>query len=161
MRKYVSILCLLFLLVIGTPFQIMGNDIVMPLYKGVITQATGRVNIKKVDEIEWTHAFTGFSVGQYDTIKIEDGSSVDIEFDKTYGCYFKIRLQDHSKLTLTSLKPEKGSSREDILLDLAIGDILIKVENLPPESHFRVRTPTSMVGVRGTRFRVRYGKPKE
>jgi hypothetical protein len=161
MLKCISILSLVLLFIIYTPFKLTGDDIPLSIYNGVITQVTGRVDVKKSGENDWGRVFTGFSVAQYDKIKIQEDSSVDIKFDKQKGCCYKIRLQNASQLMLTSMSMEERTFREDILLDLYVGDIFIKVENLPSESKFRVRTPTSMVGVKGTRFRVRYDIPKE
>ena len=42
------------------------------------------------------------------------------------------------------------------LLDLAMGEILIKAQKVHGEkSQFEVKTPTSIVGVRGTTFNVK------
>ena len=53
------------------------------------------------------------------------------------------------------LKKDEEGRVQTTLLDLAIGKILISAEKLDtPDSKFEVKTPTSVVGVRGTAFSV-------
>jgi hypothetical protein len=64
-------------------------------------------------------------------------------------------MKENSQLQLTELKINKAEASETTLLDLALGAVLIKAEKLHSEkSRFEVKTPTSIVGVRGTTFSV-------
>lgn len=128
------------------------------LRTGQIVNMAGEVDIKKAGEDFWRKASMGLLLSQYDTIRTQPESSVDVEFSKKEGEYFKIRLRDESKLSFTRLEQDSRTTIEDILLDLAIGDVLIKTDKLHKKSKFQVRTPTSMIGVRGTRFEVIYKK---
>lgn len=128
------------------------------LRTGQIIEIAGEVDIKKAGEEFWRKASTEMLLSQYDTIRTHPESSVDIEFSKKEGQYFKIRLRDESRLSFTKLEQDTKTTIEDILLDLAIGDVLIKTDKLHRKSKFQVRTPTSMIGVRGTRFEVIYKK---
>lgn len=129
------------------------------LRTGEIVNIFGEVDIKKAGEDFWRRASIGLLLSQYDMIKTYEGASLDIEFAKKDGQYFKIRLQDNSQLSFTKLESDPKTTIEDILLDLAIGDVLIKADKLHAKSKFKVRTPTSMIGIRGTCFEVIYEKP--
>lgn len=125
---------------------------------GQIVNMAGEVDIKRAGEDFWRKASMGLLLSQYDTIKTHPEGSVDVEFSKKEGQYFKIRLRDESQLSFSKLEQDSKTTVEDILLDLAIGDVLIKTDKLHKKSMFQVRTPTSMIGVRGTRFEVIYKK---
>jgi hypothetical protein len=57
---------------------------------------------------------------------------------------------------MAELLQDKDKETQRTLLDLSIGEILIQVDKLQAEkSSFEVKTPTSMVGVRGTTFSVK------
>jgi hypothetical protein len=144
-----------------TPAMAAWDEPAAVLYNGVITGVHGEADIKKSGAQSWTIASQGYRLSQSDVIKIRDGAFVDMQFSRKGKASFKLRLRDNSQLTFTSLQAGDADSRENIMLDLAIGDILIRVDKLPAQSKFRVRTPTSMVGVKGTRFEVRYGRPGE
>ena len=145
-------ICIL-LLAGASPIPAEDNPAV--LRYGEITQVAGDVSIKKAYEDTCMKAFPGFAVSQYDMLKTGAGSSADIAFTQQ-GAPFKIRLKDGTHIGFGSLRHDEPSDTEDILLDLAVGDVLIRTEKLKPKSQFRVRTPTSIIGVRGTRFEVRY-----
>ncbi|MDD5504635.1 MAG: FecR domain-containing protein [Candidatus Omnitrophica bacterium] len=161
MLKPVYILCLCFLLIIITSAGSAWDEPAFVLYNGVITGISGEADIKKSGQRSWVKAENGYILSQADVIKIGDGSFVDMQFSRKGKASFKIRLRDNSNLTFTSLMAGNADTCENIMLDLAIGDILIRVDKLPEQSKFRVRTPTSMVGVKGTRFEVKHGKPGE
>ena len=64
-------------------------------------------------------------------------------------------MAENSQLMLRELKKDKRTGTENTLLDLAVGKILVKAQKLrDPDSKFEVKTPTSVVGVRGTNFSV-------
>ena len=67
-----------------------------------------------------------------------------------------VDVSEKSQLSLATLVKDTTSGLKKTLLDLAIGQVLIKAEKLDtPDSKFEVKTPTSVVGVRGTKFSVR------
>lgn len=140
------------------PADLAGEESRLILRTGQITDMVGEVDIKRAGEDFWRRAASGLFISQSDMLKTGQGAWVDIEFAKQDGKYFKLRLLDESELGFTKLESDSVSTVEDILLDLAIGDVLIKTDKLHLKSKFRVRTPTSMIGVRGTCFEVKYEK---
>ena len=66
----------------------------------------------------------------------------------------KIRVLEEADMSLMTLNLDKVTGDSEILLDLAIGHIIIKTDPLKGKSRFEVLTPTSMTAVRGTGFEV-------
>ena len=66
-----------------------------------------------------------------------------------------IELNAESELLLSELVMDKDADTQQTLLDLSIGKILITASKIhSEESKFQVKTPTSVVGVRGATVRV-------
>ena len=66
-----------------------------------------------------------------------------------------VEINENSQLLLLELIQDKEEETQQTLLDLAIGKVLIRAQKLHSEkSKFEVKTPTSIVGVRGTTFAV-------
>jgi hypothetical protein len=154
--KTTALLAIAALTAMVIPAPLICEEAILVLRTGEITSVAGDVEVKRAGKSYWVEAQTGLLLSQLDVIKTGEGASVDIEFSKKDGKYFKFRLREESQLRLTKLESDTEKELEDILLELAIGDILIKVDKLNNKSSFQVRTPVSMVGVRGTKFRVMY-----
>ena len=59
-------------------------------------------------------------------------------------------------MAIAELIADPGADTSKTLLDLAMGEVLIKAQKVHGEnSKFEVKTPTSIVGVRGTTFNVK------
>jgi len=66
-----------------------------------------------------------------------------------------VEVKKSSQVKLATLLQNGQDATETTLLDLSLGEILIKAKKLHSEkSKFEVKTPTSIVGVRGTTFSV-------
>jgi len=160
-KNITAVMAVIAIGILAIPFDLSCEEQAITLRAGKITRVIGRVDIKKAQNTFWIEAFPGTFLSQNDIIKTHEDASIDVEFEKDEGQYFKIRLKDDSRLSFTKMGHDTEARVEDILLDLAIGAVLIKTDKMPPKSKFQVRTPTSMVGVKGTRFEVRYGNIEE
>lgn len=69
----------------------------------------------------------------------------------------RLKLKESSRLVLTLPGPRAPTT--DILLTL--GGVFAKVAKRLPAAEFRVRTPTAVAAVRGTRFFTAYGRARE
>lgn len=66
-----------------------------------------------------------------------------------------VEVSENSRVMLSELLSNDADSSQSTLLDLAMGKVLIKAAKLHSDkSKFEVKTPTSVVGVRGTTFEV-------
>lgn len=133
-----------------------------------IIDARGKVEILARGAALWADGLPGMRLGTGDTIRTGDISYADLEFGgpsagsgpvpslsrdgKAQAAV--VRIGANSSLTIDTYIASDNIEYRSILLDLALGEILVKVNKVKDESQFRVRTPTSIVGVRGTMFKV-------
>ena len=107
----------------------------------------------------WSPAVLGMKLGSGDMIRTAKNSYAELSFNGIDQAAV-VRVEENSVIKIdTYIASDKPSDRK-ILLDLAVGDVLVKANKVKNESHFQVRTPTSIVGVRGTLFRVRTSSEK-
>ena len=120
-----------------------------------IINITGDANVKLHGETAWIPAKEGMILNEGDMIRTESDSWALLSLNGESQTA-NVEVEENSKLLLSELVMEEEKGTQRTLLDLAIGQILIKAEKLDtPDSKFEVKTPTSIVGVRGTRFSVR------
>jgi len=101
----------------------------------------------------WTEARSGISLPEGSAIRTKDGSKIILSIDGKDQTAL-VEMRGDTQLTLAEM-PSAENKIRSTLLDLAIGDVLIKVKKLPSDqSKFEVRTPISYVGVRGTIFSI-------
>lgn len=122
-------------------------------FTGKIVKIVGDVHIRRAGEKEWIVAKHGMELGVEDQIMTGIESSVDIMFNR-HGQRSKVRILEEAEMSLMTLNLDKVTGDSEILLDLAIGHIIIKTDPLKGKSRFEVLTPTSMTAVRGTGFEV-------
>ena len=118
-----------------------------------VLQTKGTVEVKMGGDI-WMPARDGMILKQGDAIRAKQGSFALLNLDGN-GQTATVEVKENSSLALASLIEDKAAGTEKTLLDLSLGGIMIKAKKLHSEkSSFEVKTPTSIVGVRGTTFAV-------
>jgi len=118
-----------------------------------IASLKGKAQVKLINEKRWHSAKVGMVLHEGDSIRTSTGSWALLNLDG--GKTATVEVKENTQLLLSELKKNDSSDVKDTLLDVAIGKILIKVQKLRKESSkFEVKTPTSIVGVRGTVFAV-------
>lgn len=123
-------------------------------FTGRIVKVVGDVHIRRAGEKDWIIAKNGMEIGVDDTIMTGIESSIDLIFLRN-GQRSKMRVLEEADMSLMTLNLDKVTGDSEILLDLAIGHIIIKTDPLKGKSRFEVLTPTSMTAVRGTGFEVK------
>ncbi len=111
-----------------------------------LVSAIGDVTIARGASI--TPLMTGQPVEAGDVITTGKSSMADISFGNT-GV---IRVQEHSKLTISSYLLD--ALRQEGRLSLRSGRVFVTLGKLSKNSSFDVTTPTFVASVRGTSFRV-------
>lgn len=118
-----------------------------------ITDLNGTVEIK-TSSADWMPAQKGMILNAGDTIRTKPGSWAVVNLDGN-GETASVEVKENSQMRLAELFADKQAATESTLLDLALGQILVKAKKLHSEkSRFEIKTPTSIVGVRGTTFSV-------
>lgn len=85
-------------------------------------------------------------------IKTGVGAAVDLSLGRQFGV---VRLAQNSVLSLDKLEIQQGNKGVlDVQLSLVEGTLLGDMRELPPETHFEVKTLTGIAGLRGGRFRI-------
>ena len=118
-----------------------------------VIELKGAVEIKTPKEA-WKPVGVGMVLREKDIIRTKANSLAVLNLDGL-GETATVEVKENSQLKLAELIQNKKAATQTTLLDLALGEILIKAKKLHSEkSKFEVKTPTSIVGVRGTTFSV-------
>jgi len=118
-----------------------------------IAEMKGTVEVLPQGSSAWVPATTWMKLGSGDMVSTKDASYADLNFDGL-GQSALVRIDANSSMKIESYIASANVAERKIALNLAMGDILVKANKLKDESQFQVRTPTSVVGVRGTGFKV-------
>jgi len=114
----------------------------------------GDAEVQRLDKKEWIPARVGMVLTEGDTLRTKEDSWVFLNLDgdgETAG----VEVDENSRLMISEFTKDVDKKTQRTLLDLAIGKVLIKAKKIhSAESKFQVKTPTSVVGVRGTKFSV-------
>lgn len=118
-----------------------------------VLEIRGKAEVKS-GQAGWVAVKTGDVIMPKDVIKTGKKSYAVLRLEGEVETA-TVRVQENSQLLIAELSEDKEAGTQNMLLDLALGRILIKAQKLHAEkSRFEVKTPTSIVGVRGTTFSV-------
>jgi len=119
-----------------------------------VLSVSGQATVKKADGKSWVPAKTGMILNEGDTLKTREDSWAVLNLN-CRGETANVEVEENSELGLVELAQNIEDGTQSTLLDLAIGQVLIKAKKLHKSgSRFEVKTPTAVVGVRGTKFSV-------
>jgi hypothetical protein len=147
--KIISLICVLGLILGSFSFALAqeANRV------AIIIELKGKVEVK-TPKSAWMPAKQGMALNPKDIIRTGKKSLAVLNLNGL-GQTATVELKEKSQLQLTELLENKQEMTQKTFLDLALGEILIKAKKLHSEkSRFEVKTPTSIVGVRGTTFSV-------
>ena len=106
-----------------------------------ITAAKGDVKVFRAEKEEWVDAKTGMAINKNDCVKTAKASSCDIRLQEHI---FKIK--ENADITFKELAINK------ISMEMQRGEIVAKLEKLPSDGNFEIKSPVAVCGVRGTSF---------
>ncbi len=118
----------------------------------------GDVTFLKSGAADWQSLKTDMVLGEGDAIKTGKYSEAKLSLFGTAKTG-EVTVRENSQFMLKTLRNDPASKTDETLLDIEIGNILIKAEKLVGDSKFEVKTPTSIVGIRGTTFEVNVSQP--
>ena len=116
----------------------------------VITDMQGQVMYLSSDTGEWLPASLGITLKEKDTVKTLDDGTCTLLFKGMADATAEIRPKGVMEVKGVNTA-DAGDNTE---LELTLGSVLVKAEKLQGESEFQVRTPNSIVGIRGTESEV-------
>ncbi|MFC1576121.1 FecR domain-containing protein [Candidatus Omnitrophota bacterium] len=114
-----------------------------------IESLRGSAEVKHVNEKRWVPVKVGLVLNEGDIIRTKKNSETIISINGDTESAMLV-LQENSHLTFFEMSENKDLARETTFLDLAIGEVLVtkhKIEDVTSE--FEVKTPTSIVAVKG------------
>lgn len=148
MKKLVAIICMLGLIA-GASYSFAEQT----NRTASIMDVSGTVDVK-IASADWAPAKKGMILNMGDTIRTKAGSWAVVNLDGN-GETASVEVKEKSQMRLAELYEDKQAATESTLLDLALGQVMVKAKKLHSDkSRFEVKTPTSIVGVRGTTFSV-------
>lgn len=118
-----------------------------------VMEIKGEAMFLKAGTSNWLKLEKDMMLEEGDSVKTGADSEVKLELMGARKAAELIVRKD-TEFVLKTLRHDKESQTENTLLDVEIGAILIKAEKLMGDSKFEVKTPTSIVGIRGTLFEV-------
>ncbi len=122
-----------------------------------ISEVKGDVKVFKKGILSSFNAFKGMSLGEGDIIKTGKASWITMKFDDDKD----LKLSQNSRIDITTLSGSPQSKDDQTRLQLWNGKIWVDIQKtLNVDSKFEIKTPTSIAGVRGTKFFVGYEDEK-
>lgn len=128
-------------------------------YFAQVDSLIGNVQVKKNDSKDWILATKDMQLNEGDAIKTGLGANAEIKIISA-GVASIVKVKESAEVKISQLQFDKRSGKAKTALDLTIGEVLIKAKRPMQPSSFEVKTPTSIVGVRGTVFSVNVIKIK-
>ena len=117
----------------------------------------GEASFMKAGSSVWNKLEPTTMLAEGDAIKTGMDSEVKLELmgvSKTA----ELLIQKETEFKFDMFRHDEATKVESTLLNVDVGSILIKAEKLMGDSKFEVKTPTSIVGIRGTVFEVHVPK---
>lgn len=104
-----------------------------------VISVSGSPQVCKAGETQYSAIEEGMFLEAGDKIKTDESESVELSFDEDNKNV--VRVEENSSIVLTL---------EDEKIELLEGRVFSLIDELPAEAVFEIRTPTAVVGVRGT-----------
>lgn len=117
-----------------------------------INSVIGTVEVK-FGQAQWTDAQSGMKLFAKDEIRTAKDGYAEVYLDEG-GETGKLDINPNTRMRINVLGVNDQTGDKITLIDVAIGQVMVYVDDLEGESRFEVRTPTSTMAVRGTVFEV-------
>lgn len=122
-----------------------------------VSSIIGEAKYSKKGQTDWQILEKDMTLAEGDSIRTAPNSIVTLELfgsSKTADMVVK----PESEFTLKTFSHDAGKKIDNTLLSVQTGSVLVKAQKLAGGSSFQVKTPTSIVGIRGTTFEVQVEK---
>ena len=135
MKKLIALLVLLSFILTGLPISASAQA-----SSAKVISYSGNVDIFKTDSVDAVGCAAGMKFKTGDRIKTGAEAYVEMAFDRKSDSI--VRVEENSNVVLML----KGNDK----IELIDGEILTRLQNMPKEAIFQVRTPAAVCGARGT-----------
>ncbi len=135
-------------MLVASPLFALGAD------QAKVISMTGAAHYKAVGTSEWKNLDMGTVLSEGDAVKTGNGCEITMEL-KGAKKTAEIVVRENSEFVFQTFQHDKETLVDTTLLDVSLGAVLVKAEKLTGSSKFEVKTPTSIVGIRGTTFEVK------
>lgn len=147
--KYSSALLVTAFLILATN----SNLLAQVQREAKVVEVSGKVEILRAGQTSWSSARAGSVLKQNDVLRTSDKATAVLKITSVAEDSM-LKVKPGSQIKLSDLSLDEKTGVENTLVDMAIGDVLVSTK--PKQgSQFQVKTPTSIVGARGTAFRVK------
>ncbi len=117
--------------------------------EGTITKISGKVVVQRYKSTTWDTAEPNMPIKQGDTVVTNIDSEAEIIFDDGT----MLRLEQKTAILIEESAVDQKLGRKKVDVFIKGGKLLNNLEKLiRRDSKYRVRTPTAVIGVRGTQF---------
>ncbi len=127
--------------------------------RATVKEIKGEAKFLKSGSTDWQKLEQGTVLSEGDALKTAIGAQVTLTLTGAAKTA-EITVRPESEFVFKKFHYDGTSQAENTLLDVQLGGVLVKAEKLIGESKFEVKTPTSIVGIRGTTFEVQVSKKK-
>ena len=121
---------------------------------GSVTYVEGYPEVVREGKLVYEEIDFGFRLENFDSIRTNDESSMEIDFDPGTGIDGSVSVDPgtHFYVDLSDLRSEQTGT-----IELVVGSVEVAARRLTGRSRFQVRTNAATMGVRGTVFSVTGG----
>ncbi len=144
---------IMYLLLMGFIVSLPGVAFAEKINEATVLGITGEAQYLSAGSEEWMMLDEGMMLKEGDRVKTAANSEVTLEClgaKKTA----ELVVRENTEFTFQTFRHDEATSTDATLLNVEIGGVLVKAEKLIGDSKFEVKTPTSIVGIRGTVFEV-------
>lgn len=147
--RRVLVLLFSFLALFPLGFAFSQDEAALPERFAQVEDWSGEVQVKVTAEDGWKIAEKGMRVHQGGEIRTGKDSKVVLLMDETDSAG-QLDVYSNTWLRMGTLGYSAKDSAKRTLLDLALGQILVKAQGVTGEGTFQIRSPTSTSSVRGS-----------
>lgn len=143
----------IFMLIIGVIGMSGALIQAAPANEARVLEITGMAEYHLSGSTEWKKLEVGLALHEGDVVKTAADSEVKMELAGAAKTA-EITIRKETELIFETFRHDADSMQDETLLNVDMGAVLVKAEKLVGDSKFEVKTPTSIVGIRGTTFEV-------
>ena len=128
--------------------------------QGKVLTVRGDAQVLKAGAKDWEKLAATTILEEGDSVKTGRDGEVRIECMGNAKTA-ELLVRHNTEFIFTKFRHDAADKIDNTLLMVGIGSVLIKADKLVGASKFEVKTPTSIVGIRGTIFEVHVSIPKD